>query len=175
MRQPSVFMGSRMLAMALALVASALSAACSSSQEDHAATGAASGRFATPLDLAKARAQCLQEKGWKSEVNLDDGTIGTPIPAGMTEKFQSDDAACFKELGVDPNRRLTSREFDFLYEQYTHGMECLESIGHSVPERPSRQVFEESYMSNPWFPWSVVPRENLGEALQKCPLPDPIF
>lgn len=155
-----------------------LTSGCASPEakvEDQLPPGAASNKFATPLDLARARAECMQSKGWDSKLNEDDGTVATSVPVGMNEKFDQDDAACFVELGVDPNRSLTSKEFDTLYDQYTVGAECLKSAGFSSPEPPSRQVFEDTYDSSPWIPWTSRPSDEIPKAMEACPMPQTIF
>jgi len=169
---------SRVGALALTSVLLGIGAtACASTPEpdpDQDTTSAAE-RFATPLELARARTECLQEKGWESELDEETGQIRTPVDDGDDQAFDEDDAACFEELGVDPDRSLTSAEFDTLYEQYLEGKDCLEGAGHAITDPPSRQVFEETYDSDAWVPWTEVGDEAITEALEACPMPPPVY
>lgn len=150
--------------------------ACASPEADPDPTAtSAAERFNTPLELARARTECLQEKGWDSELDEETAQIYTPVPDGDDRAFDEDDAACFEELGVDPDRDLTSSEFDTLYEQYIDGMDCLTDAGYDVSEPPSRQVFEETYDSDAWVPWTEVGDDEIDAALERCPMPPPVF
>jgi hypothetical protein len=135
----------------------------------------ASERFATPLDLARARVECLQDRGWESELDETTGQIYTPVPESDENAFDEDDAACFDELGVDPDRSLTSAEFDTLYAQYLEGAHCIEQQGFVVSEPPSRQVFQETYETNAWVPWTEVGDDDFAEVLDRCPMPPPVY
>ncbi|MCP1412900.1 hypothetical protein [Paenarthrobacter sp. A20] len=132
-------------------------------------------RFPTPLDLATARASCLQGKGWDSKVLEEDATIATTVTEVQQRKFEEDDAACFAELGVDPNREPTTAEYDVLYSQYVEGKRCLEEAKHFISSPPSRQVFQETYLTDPWIPWTEVPALDRDLAMKECPMPPPIY
>ena len=161
-------------AISASLVLCLASAGCSATQGSSDLPDAAE-RFPTPLELASARTECLQGKGWLSELDESTAQIGTPIPTGSEKKFEDDDAACYKELGVDPDRELTDTEYDVLYDQYQKGKDCLQDEGHVISEPPSRQVFQETYQDDPWLPWIEVDEADTQDALVACPMPPPVY
>lgn len=159
---------------AFLLVASALTG-CAGTSANASTEGSAAEIFDTPLDLAEARSECLQSKGWDSTLDSETGHISTFIPTGQEEAYQEADAECFSELGVNANRSLTSSEFDTIYQSYLEGKECLEAEGYSITEAPSRQVFEQEWGPDPWVPWGQVSESSLGDALEACPIPEDVF
>ena len=131
--------------------------------------------YPDPIDLANARAACLVAKGWGSEVDEENGSIHTLVPTGMDEDFQQDDFDCLQEVGLEVGRDLTDDEYATLYRQYSELAACLERVGFPPSELPSGQAFRDSYMSDPWVPWLVVPPEQMSATIEKCPLPPPVY
>lgn len=158
---------------AVALVATAAVSSCAPESPD---VETIKSEYATPLDLMNARVDCLESKGWV--VKVDEQSMQFRIDTANDAeqmKLEKDDADCYAELGVDPNRKLTSAEFDLLYEQYQDGSECLENLGFTISAAPSRQVFADSYYDDPWLPWNEVSDAEFDEAIKVCPMPAPVL
>ncbi|WP_372984947.1 hypothetical protein [Microbacterium sp.] len=123
-----------------------------------------------------ARVECLEGKGWAVEVDEESMQFRVDTASDSEQlELEEDDAACYEELGVDPNRALTSDEFDLLYRQYQEGASCLENLGFEISAAPSRQVFSDTYYSDPWLPWTEVSDAEFSEAVEICPMPSPVL
>jgi hypothetical protein len=131
-------------------------------------------RFPEQADLAKARVQCLNEKGWDAELT-DDGGIRIALPDQQRLPYFADNEACLQELGIDLNRELTGDEMDAEYEWYVDAAECLRHAGWPISPAPSRATFGETYNTSPWMPWDEVPIEQTLDALTQCPMPEPVL
>jgi len=123
-----------------------------------------------------ARVDCLEGKGWIVEVDEEAGQFRvTTVDDEEQLSLERDDAACYEEIGYDPNRTLTGDEFDLLYEQYQDGATCLSELGFAISEPPSRQVFSEGYYTDPWLPWEQVDGADFEAAIEACPMPPPVL
>lgn len=131
--------------------------------------------YPEPIDLANARAACLVAKGWGAEVDAENASIHTLVPTGLDEAFQQDDFDCLQEIGVEVGRDLTDEEYATLYRQYSELATCLEDLGYPRAQSPSEQSFRDSYMSDPWVPWLVVPPEQMSVVTEECTLPPPVY
>jgi hypothetical protein len=150
------------------------------------ATGCASDRQPTPtssvselkkkyprqIDLAKARAACLQQKGWP--VTLDEqGAIALALPDGKEAEYNSDDLACLKELGADPDSPTPKSVVAWQYKAFLKAAKCLRKAGWQVTVEPTLQTFEDTYETDPWIPWDQVPTGDLIKSYELCPPPKP--
>jgi len=171
MRAPTPF---RVVIAAVALLVAAAVTACTAQQPQ--SEESSKSEYATPIDLMNARVDCLEGKGWTVEVDEEAAQFRINTASDDEQlKLEQDDAACYEELGVDPNRTLTSGEFDLLYDQYQEGAECLRDFGADISQAPSRQVFSEEYYTDPWLPWAQVAEAEYDAALEVCPMPPPVL
>jgi hypothetical protein len=156
----------------LGITASGLLSACNLNREPHAET--AMTKYPTQYDLASARADCLNEKGWDVELS-ENGEISISLPEAQTRLYREDDTQCLKDVGIDENRSLTEKEWDDTYDAYLAGAECLIEAGWPITSPPSVEVFRGTYDTDPWLPWVEVPEDQMATAFRKCPMPDPIY
>ncbi|AGW41216.1 hypothetical protein O159_11230 [Leifsonia xyli subsp. cynodontis DSM 46306] len=131
-------------------------------------------KYPTPLDLAKARADCLNDKGWNVTVD-DDAQIHASYPSAKDAGYQKDSHACLLKLGIDPDAPTPDSVVSAMYPLYEKGAACLIAHGWPISEAPSLQVFKDTYETNPWFPWGEVPTGSLADALKLCPQPKPTY
>ena len=149
--------------------------ACATKNEDPASsTSELRKRFPTPLDLANARADCLNERGWGATVT-DRGEIAARYPSNKQSEYEMDNLECLRSLGVDPDAPTPEAVVESSYLIYKAGAACLEAAGWPVSPVPSLQTFKDTYETNPWFPWTEVPVDSMAEALEKCPGPEPMY
>lgn len=123
--------------------------------------------FAGP-DVASERAACLAERGW--DVRLEGTAIVGNVPPEQMTAYQADDLECLEAAGIDPDAPLSAEQYELIYDWYVEIEDCLDGAGFPVPERPSREAFEETYDSEPWIPWSAVPDLDAQRAGELCPI-----
>jgi hypothetical protein len=122
-------------------------------------------------DVTAAQADCLTERGWGVEVR--DGAIVMEVPASQQSAYERDAASCAETTGYGRGEPLTAKNFDDVYAWYSEIAKCLDDAGFEVPPKPSRDVFEESYETDPWIPWDLATQQDPQRALALCPVIDP--
>lgn len=162
-------------AIAAALTA-ALLGGCSEAPASLKNTGVSELRkkFPEQIDLAKARAECLNGFGWGVAVD-DNGAIVADFERGREADYQRDDTTCLKRLGIDPDAPTPDSMIEADYPFYVKSANCLRKGGWPISATPSLQTFKDTYNTNPWFPWDEVPEADWTEAYQKCPPPEPDY
>ena len=163
--------------IAIAIVAAALLAGCSSEatvQAQAEPTSAARSKYPEPIDLANARASCLEDRGWAVKVE-EDAAITATLKPGTEADYHKDDTACLKKLGVDPDAPPTEAQYEQAYKDSVRGADCLRESGWSVSRSPTFETFKDTYDSNAWYTWAEVPDEDFEEAVRQCPTPDPTY
>jgi len=126
--------------------------------------------FSSDEDRA-SEASCLRDRGW--DVTEKDGAIVIEIPESQKDAYQRDSQECQEATGFDADKELTDSNYDDIYEWYSSIGECLDGAGFDVPTRPSREVFQETYNTEPWIPWDGVSLGEMDRAKELCPEMDP--
>lgn len=159
---------------AAAALAGCTTAASTPSSDASSAVSGARSRYPEPIDLAKARARCLEQSGWAVTVR-DDATITADLEPGTESDYRQDDANCLKSLGIDPDAPPTQAQLRRAYEVSVKGAACLRDGGWSISNAPTFDTFVDKYESDPWYPWAEVSDEDFAEATKLCPTPEPTY
>jgi hypothetical protein len=131
-------------------------------------------KYPRPIDLANARAACLNELGWGVTVNAE-GQISANFVAELEAEYESDDVTCLKKIGIDPNAPTPESVINDAYGIHQNGAKCLRKAGWKISKAPTFQTFKDTYLTDTWFPWDEVPDTELREALKQCPAPEPTY
>lgn len=131
-------------------------------------------KYPEPIDLASARARCLEGKGWAVTVT-NEGAITADLTPGTEQEYDADDDACLRGLGADPDAPTPEHLVKEAYRQSTSGANCLRHAGWHISPAPSFETFRDSYETHVWYPWSEVPIADTEQALKRCPAPEPTY
>ncbi|KRC62690.1 hypothetical protein ASE14_02375 [Agromyces sp. Root81] len=118
-------------------------------------------------------AECVREAGFDVTVFPPDG-MSVDAPPEQQSEVAAVQEACRQSLGVFQFEELTDADYDTLYELTLENAKCLTELGYDIPPAPSRQVFQDTYDSDPWLPYSSPELAELGpkefaKAEEKCP------
>jgi hypothetical protein len=164
--------------VAVAVTVSLLSStACSSSAtapSSRETTTALRKKYPEPIDLARARAKCLESKGWVVSVTSDAG-ISANLDPGTEDSYNRDDEACLKKLGADFEGLPAESLLRTAFAKSKEGAACLRRGGWPISKDPTYETFKDTYLSDVWFPWAEVPAGEEEEALKLCPGPEPDY
>lgn len=158
----------------LAVSAAALSACAPESRSSELGVSEVRKKYPTPMDLAKARAACLNERGWGVKVN-ERAEIEATYASNRQSEYEDDNRTCLVALGVDPEAPTPPHVVEEAYRIYVDGAQCLASSGWPISRAPSIQTFKDTYETAPWYPWGEVPPEDMADALTQCPGPAPTY
>lgn len=131
-------------------------------------------KYPEPVDLARARAACLERSGWNVSVG-DDAAITADLTPGTESDYRRDDDDCLKQLGIDPEAPPTSAQLRDAYDDSLKGAECLQNGGWATSPAPTFETFADTYDTAPWYPWAEVPDEDFTKAVSLCPTPEPTY
>ncbi|MFF1632489.1 hypothetical protein [Leifsonia sp. NPDC058248] len=148
--------------------------ACTTSSGEASSTSEVRQKYPTPMDLAQARAECLNDRGWGVKVN-ENAEIEAAYPSNRQSEYEADNRQCLVELGIDPDAPTSEAIVVDAYRIYKDGANCLSDAGWDISDSPSLQKFKDTYESDPWYPWSEVPEQDATEALKLCPGPEPTY
>lgn len=137
-------------------------------------TSAVKSKYPEPIDLARARADCLEKQGWAVEVD-DEARITADLKPGTETDYNQDDVACLKKLGIDPDAPPTDAQYRQAYADSVKGAKCLRAGGWQISAAPTFGTFKDTYDSDPWYPWAEVPDIDAEDAAQQCPTPEPTY
>lgn len=132
------------------------------------------GRQLSYLDFL---AQCLEEQGIAAEVDREATELIVP-DAHQQEAVVAAMEGCraqAREEGVFPEVELTREDLQRVYEQLVAAEDCLEQLGYSIQDPPSRDSFIESYEAGeePWHPYLYLPDlspTQIDELTVACPV-----
>ena len=131
-------------------------------------------KYPKPIDLANARAACLNESGWGVTVN-GEGQIVANFRADLEAEYEQDNLACLKKIGIDPDAPTPENVVNDAYGIYQNGAKCLRKAGWPISKAPTFQTFKDTYETDAWFPWEEIPDVDLDEAVKLCPGPEPTY
>lgn len=152
-----------------------LFAGCGNSAERALQTG--SGTDSTLKDTpVSARAEfllsCLEEAGFKSELQWDNG-VRSQFPPEQQRAYQD----TFTRCNTEAEKKFPLLQFDeaavrAAYQAELKNRDCLVDAGYSMPAAPSVQEFIDTFDSSRWEAYAALP-SSLSEteyrsALTKC-------
>lgn len=162
------------VSLLLAVSAATLSACANESTSGRSGVSEVRKKYPTPMDLSKARAECLNERGWGVKVN-ERAEIEATYTSNRQAEYENDNTACLLKLGIDPDAPTPAAVVEEAYGIYLDGAKCLTSAGWTISKPPSLQTFKDTYETSPWYPWAEIPEQEAAEALSQCPGPLPTY
>ncbi|HWK19842.1 MAG TPA: hypothetical protein VNR37_03610 [Microbacteriaceae bacterium] len=131
---------------------------------------------------------CMHTEGF-TQVGVNafgDGIDFGEVPAEQEEAFELARYVCTARYPLDPkiSRPLDDDQISRLYDYYVgEHIKCLEELGYTIPEPPTRQSFIETYATQPWLPIQFAAQQAraLGmdamvEMMRTCPqLPEGLW
>lgn len=166
------------MAASAAVIVGAL-AACSSGEEQGSAVGGVTREQAEAFGVNMVG--CLTDKGWKVELDEEDGGVFNPepIPDEQRDRFLADRQACVEKFGYDQLPRWTREDAEAYYDALVEAADCVRGLGYPVPEAPSRQTVVENLMNGRlpgWNPYEDVTRNpesitEINRVFAECPQP----
>jgi hypothetical protein len=121
-----------------------------------------------PARLANTIAYCLQERGWKAEVDPIDGGLTATIPEDQTERYDADFAACDPSSASDYFFTLTAAQVRALYRQRLAVYDCLGDHGFARVDPPELSEFARSDGNWVAFDLSASYTQTDIQALRSC-------
>ncbi|MFF2276808.1 hypothetical protein [Agromyces sp. NPDC058126] len=112
-------------------------------------------RWVLPEEVTASVDSCLLDLGFR---RLPDTTW--EVPEEQWAAFQRESYVCTARYPPMPKytgewtERQISIQFDWTVDEV---IPCLEARGFNIRDVPSRQVFLDSYLSDPFYPFSQVP------------------
>lgn len=134
--------------------------------------------MAGPTDMV----DCLADKGWETEDNLD-GSYRAAVPTEQIDKFNAAERECVEELGLDQPWSLNEAQAEAYFDALLEAAECVREMGYEVADPPSRQAAIEEIMVPPidlgWNPYEApvlgaAAGDELDELFAACPRPAPL-
>lgn len=147
---------------------------CSASEDNNSDKGDASSPI---FEAQETLAVCMQDLGWEVEV-LADGRIDSSYPTTQRDAFEADYDECTQLAGLDePLPPLTQEEAAEYFEALLAAAECLEDLGYSVADPPSRELaieeLQKEIIDLGWDPYDSAKssEDSMTEAYTECPPP----
>lgn len=139
-------------------------------------------RIVSQDEWSEAQAACMQESGFEATAGPDGGLAFESVGEDQVDAKEQAYSVCLIQYPVDPMQYgdLPSDEIARLYDHYVNtSMPCIEALGHSVPEPPTKETWIDQYMNGNqiWSPYdplnSLGPIANVeelqDEAYSQCP------
>jgi hypothetical protein len=122
---------------------------------------------------------CLQDRGWSdtAEDAGGQGITNDTLPESQRSAFSGDLAECETRAGPQPGAEaVTPQRAGQIYDQLVVTRQCLEGLGYSISDPPSRNTFIDDYLGGraPWHPYLDLPELDaaaLQTATTECPQP----
>jgi hypothetical protein len=169
------------VAVGTLLIGLALIAACSS--EDPAPAGDNTGEYMPLISSQEAgelMQQCMSNRGWEVELN-EFAELESNLPdESQSDEYNADIEACWGEHDLDkPPRPMDQATAEAYFDLLVESAGCLEDLGFSISEPPSRETYVEQLASADSLPWDpfadiveLVTGEEWDEARRACPQPE---
>lgn len=126
-------------------------------------------------------ANCIRAAGFEVTVDPDVPTLEPRDESGMSAAdiaaYNEVWESCRAAVGPPPDPEPLSRDHvSALYDKTVDTKRCLERLGYSITEPPSREAWIESYDSpgGPWLPHAQLPPMSEAEwerVNRACPQP----
>lgn len=136
-------------------------------------------RYVTPDEWAPAIAECMTAAGFEVRAHPDGGIGAELPPAGQEEAQAVANYTCMLQYPFDPiyTQPLNGEQQRYVYDYFVYELlPCLEGRGYPIDDPPTWQVFEETFTSSQWTPYSEVTPPNSevewDELIAACP-PEP--
>jgi hypothetical protein len=117
----------------------------------------------------------MNDQGWALELDGPTAFRMPDIPIAQQESMESDFDACTSGLRIPDVERPTAAEIGEFYDDLLATKACLESLGYSIEEPPTRETFSDQYATGPWHPYLSLPLSlsagELAAVEAKCPQP----
>jgi len=138
-------------------------------------------RFITGDEWPTVISDCMHSEGF-GQVGLnvfEDGIDFGVVPAEQEAAFELARYVCAARFPLNPKlqRPLSDDQLFRLYDYYVGDhTACLESLGYTIPEPPTKQVFIETHLATPWLPiYFAAPQarargiDAIVEMIKSCP------
>jgi hypothetical protein len=117
-------------------------------------------RLVDPYEWPQVQAECMHGEGFPDVAILPDGGLQPGLSDEAQESaYLLSRYVCTAKYPIDPKYAapLTAEQIGAVYDYYLDDLvPCLEDNGYSVPEPPSREVFEENFAGERWSPYAEV-------------------
>lgn len=125
--------------------------------------------------VTSALVACMNTQGWVLELDGPTAIRMPDIPSEQAERMEADFDACTVGPRIPPPELPNEAEIGRIYDDLLLTKACLETLGYSIEEPPTRETFTDQYATGPWHPYlSLPPSLSPGElkAVEaKCPQP----
>ncbi|MCC7128617.1 MAG: hypothetical protein IT192_07365 [Microbacteriaceae bacterium] len=128
-------------------------------------------RMISANELDTVWSDCMHEQGFDVLVTFDGGqSPPIDLPESQAEAYKLANYICYAKYPVDQSTyEFGEEQVKITYRYYVDSLvPCLESKGYQIDYVPSEAVFESSYGSNPWTPYSVVDISRLSDEAWKA-------
>jgi hypothetical protein len=117
----------------------------------------------------------LTERGWPTEGVGDDG-LQTEVSPEQRDAFDAARDECLVETGYHQEvESLTEDGVAEWYEALVLKAACLEGMGFTIGDAPTKQTFVDSYFEAPASTWNPYPEPSSladwAEIEETCPQP----
>lgn len=137
-------------------------------------------REVTAFEFLKVHSECMATYGWIDENPSPEGSAYS-VPEGQGDNFNVADFQCTAQYPEMPKyyQPFNRAQLEYLHNRFTGQVtDCLRSLGHDVPEPPSREKFIsdwENDVTPRWVPWDLVPDKDHEAAEKQCDYYPPEF
>lgn len=130
-------------------------------------------------EYASSKEQCINEAGFRAEMQDDGGLRIYEPPPEQKQAWEEVIRACEEELGPVPGYEpLTAEQLSILYDLELERADCLEENGYTVSEPSTRETFiaqsralQDGEVDDDDWPWSPSTGINDPESIELCPQP----
>ncbi len=158
--------GSATLAVALATITLTLGGCSPSGQRE------ARPHPTSPQDAGRQLADCMKDRGWKTDVEADGGVV-SEYPPEQEDRYTDDLHTCIEIVGPAEPIEYSQRQYEALYASTLEAQQCLlDKFGYETPKAPSLDAFIE--LKGAWSPFNLLPdisAEEFLEIQEVCPQP----
>lgn len=94
------------------------------------------------------------------------------LPSEQASAYQSDYDDCVSSLPTDFTE-VTEESAELTFDNNLRVLDCLEDAGYSTEDAPNRDSYIQQVLEDPkgvtWDPYALVPLNDRGNAITKCP------
>ncbi|WP_157519089.1 hypothetical protein [Modestobacter sp. Leaf380] len=111
-------------------------------------------RLVTPEDRQQLVADCLLEQGFDTAEIIDSG-----LPSDQVAAYNLAEYVCAASYPINPDfmGAYTDRQISIQYDWTVDSViPCLRAEGYTISDPPSREVFIETYTTDPFYPFAEL-------------------